>query len=180
MSESRTEEYTRLVALEFKPGGKRYIYEAPPWGSNISAGDMVMTDRGVTAMVADAVTIDTDLNADVVRFIMSAAGATYPLKRIRAVMRDIADGRRWCDWPGWGDAAEAGELCERGRENGRAAQRSQEAAEAATERAVPCVMVIGAATRSQILEIGRFCDSIGVHGKFIAVMTTYRDKSGRR
>lgn len=61
-----------------------------------------------------------------------------------------------------------GELCERGRENGRAVQRSQEAAEAATERAVPCVMVIGAATRSQMLEIGRFCGSIGVHGKFIA------------
>jgi hypothetical protein len=66
-----------------------------------------MTDRGVTAVVADAVTINTKSNAEYVRFIMSAAGATYPLKRIRAVMRDIADGRRWCDWPGWGDGAEA-------------------------------------------------------------------------
>lgn len=107
MSESIPQGFTRLVAVEFKPGGKRYIYEAPPFGESLEPGDTVMTDQNVIAKVVGVELIDTDIYRETVEFILSAAGASYPLKRIKGVMRDIADGRDWCAWPGWDDAAEA-------------------------------------------------------------------------
>lgn len=98
---------TRLVAIEFKPGGKRYIYEAPPWGESPKPGDIVMTDQNAIAKIVSVVTIDVKARRDTVMFIMDAASALYPLKRIKGVMRDIADECDWCEWPGWDDAAKA-------------------------------------------------------------------------
>lgn len=105
MSGYRSNEYTRLVAVEFKPNGKRYIYEAPAWGESLEPGDTVMTDQNIIAKVVGVETIDTDINRETVEFIIEATGATYPLKRIIGVMKDIAAGRNWCAWPGWGDDA---------------------------------------------------------------------------
>lgn len=69
-----------LVCVEFSKGGKRYLYQAPMY-SRLKAGDLVWCE-GTKDMGTVVDSLGVYHEDEEYRFMLTAAGATEPLKKI--------------------------------------------------------------------------------------------------
>jgi hypothetical protein len=79
--------YIGLALIEYQPGGKRYLFEAP-YDNTLEAGDLVEVDGGdkfATVIAADCY-LDVDHDARSINMIIQSAEAELPLKRVRTVI----------------------------------------------------------------------------------------------
>ena len=95
--------YTRLVLVEFAKGGKRYIYEAPPWPipsvSTRFACVETCRDGFVTAKVVGTILVNPEAAPEELAFILACTGAKLPLKRIVGfVDEDACRDEGFYDW----------------------------------------------------------------------------------
>jgi hypothetical protein len=78
-------EYIGLVLVEYQPGGKRYLFEAP-YRNTLEAGDLVEVEDGdkIAKVIAAERYLDVKTDAKSIDLIVNAAEATLPLKKVTA------------------------------------------------------------------------------------------------